>query len=63
MNGDYSDEEGIQKLQKYAEMYGLDAKSGLEVPETTPMCQIRTRHVPPWDSLHICIRRQVWRDM
>ena len=36
MNGDYSDEEGIQKLQKYAEMYGLDAKSGLEVPETTP---------------------------
>ena len=36
MNGDYSAEEGIQKLQKYAEMYGLDAKSGLEVPETTP---------------------------
>lgn len=35
-SGEYSDEEGIQKLQKYAAMYGLDAKSGLEVPETTP---------------------------
>lgn len=36
VNGEYVDSVGIEKLTKYASMYGLDAKSGLEVPETMP---------------------------
>lgn len=35
-SGEYVEEDGIEKLTKYASMFGLDAKSGLEVPETTP---------------------------
>lgn len=30
------DEKGVEILQKYASMFGLDAKSGVEVPETAP---------------------------
>ncbi|MDD6193705.1 MAG: penicillin-binding transpeptidase domain-containing protein [Lachnospiraceae bacterium] len=32
----YQDESGIQKLQKYAAMYGLDAKTGIEIEEAKP---------------------------
>ncbi len=35
-SGEYVDADGIAQLTKYASMYGLDAKSGLEVPETMP---------------------------
>ena len=34
--GDYDDDAGTNILRKYAAMYGLDAKSGLEVPESSP---------------------------
>ena len=36
IGGEYDDDTGIQLLRKYASMYGLDAKSGVEVPETAP---------------------------
>ena len=36
VNGVYDDDTGIEKLKKYASMYGLDGKSGVEVPETAP---------------------------
>ena len=36
VNGVYDDDTGIEKLKKYAAMYGLDAKSGVEVPESAP---------------------------
>jgi len=32
----YSSELGIEKLRKYAEMFGLDQTSGLEIPESEP---------------------------
>ena len=35
-NGEYSDSLGISKIQKYAALFGLSAKSGVEVPETLP---------------------------
>ncbi|MBO7709182.1 MAG: peptidase [Lachnospiraceae bacterium] len=35
-NGEYNDDQGIAQLKKYGSMYGLDAKSGVEVPETAP---------------------------
>ncbi len=35
-NGEYSDSLGISKIQKYASMFGLADKSGVEVPETLP---------------------------
>ena len=35
-NGEYNDDQGIELLKKYGSMYGLDAKSGVEVPETSP---------------------------
>ena len=36
INGSYDDDTGIEYLSKYASMYGLDSKSGVEVPETAP---------------------------
>lgn len=36
VSGEYIDEDGIDTLTKYAEMFGLGAKSGVEVPETAP---------------------------
>lgn len=33
--GTYDDPVGIQKIQKYADVYGLDQKSGLEIAENT----------------------------
>lgn len=36
VNGEYEDALGVSALTKYASMFGLDAESGLEVPETTP---------------------------
>ena len=36
VNGVYDDDTGISKIHKYASLYGLDAKSGVEVPETAP---------------------------
>lgn len=41
INGKYSDSLGIAKLTKYAEMFGLGAKSGIEVSELSP--QISTK--------------------
>ena len=35
-DGTYNDDQGIERLRKYGAMYGLDAKSGVEVPETAP---------------------------
>lgn len=32
----YKDEIGIEKLTKYADMYGFDSKSGIEIDETAP---------------------------
>lgn len=33
---DYSDEDGISLLSKYASLYGLDSKTGIEIEEATP---------------------------
>ncbi len=35
-SGNYSDSLGISKIQKYASLFGLSAKSGVEVPEAMP---------------------------
>ncbi len=35
-NDDYDDETGIERLNKYASMYGLDSKTGIEIEESTP---------------------------
>jgi len=35
-NQEYSDSLGLSKIQKYASMFGLNAKSGVEVPESQP---------------------------
>lgn len=35
-SGEYEDQEGLDALEKYANMFGLDSKSGVEVPETAP---------------------------
>ena len=35
-SGEYRDEEGIEALQKYAALFGLDETSGVEVPESSP---------------------------
>ncbi len=32
----YSSEQGLEKLAKYASMFGLDTTSGIEIPEATP---------------------------
>ncbi len=32
-NGNYDSDLGTDKLRKYAAMYGLDRKSGVEIPE------------------------------
>lgn len=35
-NGNYDSDLGIQKLAQYATMFGLNEKSGVEIPETSP---------------------------
>ena len=35
-NGNYDSDLGTDKLRKYAAMYGLDRKSGVEIPEAAP---------------------------
>ena len=35
-SGTYNDNDGIQALLKYGMMFGLDSKSGVEVPESSP---------------------------
>ena len=35
-NGEYSDEDGIKKLQTYAEQFGLGDTTGIEIPESSP---------------------------
>lgn len=35
-NGVYNDKQGLAKLKKYADMFGLDAPSGIELYEETP---------------------------
>lgn len=35
-NGNYDSDLGIEKLAKYAAMFGLNEKSGVEIPETSP---------------------------
>ena len=44
VNDVYQDELGIEKLQEYAALYGLDQKSGVEVPETAP-------HIADYDAV------------
>ena len=36
VNGEYQDEVGVNTLADYASLFGLDAKSGVEVPESAP---------------------------
>lgn len=36
VNGEYEDSVGLEKLEKYADMFGLDSVSGVEVPESSP---------------------------
>lgn len=36
VHGEYEDAVGIETLTKYASMFGLDEKSGVEVPESAP---------------------------
>ena len=36
VDGEYNDDEGVERLKKYAGMYGLDSGSGIEVPESSP---------------------------
>lgn len=36
-NGNYNPEKGIATIQKYASMFGLDHKSGIEISENDPM--------------------------
>ncbi len=36
VNGSYDDDTGIAALTRYASMFGLDSKSGVEVPESSP---------------------------
>ena len=36
VNGRYSSEEGLSKIEKYAHLFGLDEKSGIEVNEYAP---------------------------
>ncbi|MEE0418552.1 MAG: penicillin-binding transpeptidase domain-containing protein [Lachnospiraceae bacterium] len=33
---DFSDSQGVERLTKYADMYGFDATSGIEISETAP---------------------------
>lgn len=35
-NGNYDSDLGIEKLAKYASMFGLNEKSGVEIPESSP---------------------------
>ena len=35
-DGNYNSDQGIQMLKKYTEMFGLDRKSGIEIPESEP---------------------------
>lgn len=35
-NGNYNSETGVEKLAKYAAMFGLSEKSGVEIPESSP---------------------------
>ncbi len=36
VNGTYEDSTGVEILAKYAQMYGFDSTSGVEVPESSP---------------------------
>ena len=44
-NGQYSSDLGIEKLTRYAQMYGLGEKSGVEIEESMP--QISTQYSVP----------------
>ena len=35
-NGNYDSSVGLEKLEKYASMFGLDETSGVEIPESDP---------------------------
>lgn len=35
-NGEYDSDQGIEKLAKYASAFGLDKKTGIEIPESAP---------------------------
>ncbi|MCR5178766.1 MAG: penicillin-binding protein [Lachnospiraceae bacterium] len=37
INGNYSSDRGVQKLAKYADMFGLSEKTGIEINENEPM--------------------------
>lgn len=37
VSGTYDDDTGITAIRKYASMYGLDSRSGVEVPESSPI--------------------------
>ena len=41
----YSDSLGVNKLASYAAEFGLDKKSGLEIPESEPKMCIRDRYI------------------
>ena len=35
-NGEFNNDIGVERLAKYAKMFGLDEKSGIEIPESEP---------------------------
>ena len=41
LEGNYSDEVGVEALSKYASMYGLDSRSGVEIEEADPSVATR----------------------
>ena len=48
VSGEYVDETGVKTLSRYAAMYGLDNKSGVEVPESAP-------HMATYDSMRMAM--------
>ena len=47
-DGSFSDSYGVELLSSYAAMYGLDSKSGVEVPESSP-------HLATYDSVRMAM--------
>lgn len=47
-DGSYNDAYGVERIQKYAELFGLGDKSGLELPEIEP-------HISDNDSVRSAI--------
>lgn len=53
---------GLQKLEKYADMYGLTEPSGVEIEESAPRYRILTPFVPLSGRVPTTLRLQDLRD-